>query len=105
MDGCHGAVCHPVRRAFCFFSALKKQNNKRKQHRTETAYTKLRTFPFFVTNKLPEHTTIHWHGQRLPNGMDSVGGLTQPHIPPGQTFVYEFQPERSGTFMYHPHSD
>src|SRR5690606_25414699 len=34
----------------------------------------------FVTNKLPEHTTIHWHGQRLPNGMDGVGGLTQPHI-------------------------
>ena len=29
----------------------------------------------FVTNKLPEHTTIHWHGQRLPNGMDGVGGL------------------------------
>ena len=20
----------------------------------------------FVTNKLPEHTSIHWHGQRLP---------------------------------------
>lgn len=59
----------------------------------------------FVTNKLPEHTTIHWHGQRLPNGMDGVGGVTQPHIKPGQTFVYEFQLCRSGTFMYHPHSD
>jgi hypothetical protein len=32
----------------------------------------------FVTNRLPEHTTIHWHGQRLPNGMDGVGGLNQP---------------------------
>src|SRR5512143_2321359 len=21
----------------------------------------------YVTNRLPEHTTIHWHGQRLPN--------------------------------------
>ncbi|GHE77128.1 exported copper oxidase [Camelimonas fluminis] len=59
----------------------------------------------FVTNKLPEHTTIHWHGQRLPNGMDGVGGLNQPHIPPGKTFVYEFQLRRSGTYMYHPHSD
>jgi FtsP/CotA-like multicopper oxidase with cupredoxin domain len=59
----------------------------------------------FVTNKLPEHTTIHWHGQRLQNGMDGVGGLTQPHIKPGQTFVYEFELQRSGTFMYHPHSD
>src|SRR5574338_1072959 len=59
----------------------------------------------FVTNKLPEHTTIHWHGMLLPNGMDGVGGLTQPHIKPGQTFVYEFVLTRSGTFMYHPHSD
>ena len=59
----------------------------------------------FVTNKLPEHTTIHWHGQLLPSGMDGVGGLTQPHIPPGRTFVYEFQLQKSGTFMYHPHAD
>ena len=59
----------------------------------------------FVTNKLPEHTTIHWHGQRLPNGMDGVGGLNQPHIQPGQTYVYEFVAQRPGTFMYHPHAD
>ena len=59
----------------------------------------------FVTNKLPEHTTIHWHGQHLPNGMDGVGGLNQPQIKPGQTFAYEFQIRRSGTFMYHPHAD
>ena len=59
----------------------------------------------FVTNKLPEHTTIHWHGQRLPNGMDGVGGLTQPAIKPGKTFVYEFVARRPGTFMYHPHAD
>jgi manganese oxidase len=59
----------------------------------------------FVTNKLPEHTTIHWHGMLLPNGMDGVGGLTQPHIKPGKTFVYEFVLQKSGTFMYHPHAD
>ncbi len=59
----------------------------------------------FVTNRLPEHTTIHWHGMILPNGMDGVGGLTQPHIKPGKTFVYEFELKKSGTFMYHPHSD
>jgi FtsP/CotA-like multicopper oxidase with cupredoxin domain len=59
----------------------------------------------FVTNKLPEHTTIHWHGQRIPNGMDGVGGITQPHIPAGRTFVYEFEARRPGTFMYHPHAD
>jgi len=59
----------------------------------------------YVTNKLPEHTTVHWHGVRVPNGMDGVGGLTQPHIPVGKTFVYEFEMRKSGTFMYHPHSD
>lgn len=59
----------------------------------------------FVTNKLPEHTTIHWHGILLPSGMDGVGGLTQPQIPVGKTFVYEFQMKKSGTFMYHPHAD
>ena len=59
----------------------------------------------FVTNKLPEHTSVHWHGQRLPNGMDGVTGLTQPGIQPGKTFVYEFVARRPGTFMYHPHAD
>ncbi len=59
----------------------------------------------FVTNKLPEHTTVHWHGVLLPSGMDGIGGLTQPHIPPGKTFVYEFTLLRSGTQMYHPHAD
>ena len=59
----------------------------------------------YVTNKLPEHTSVHWHGQRLPNGMDGVSGLTQPSIKPGKTFVYEFVARRPGTFMYHPHAD
>ena len=59
----------------------------------------------FVTNKLPEHTSIHWHGQRLPNGMDGVTGLNQRGIPPGKTFMYEFEAKRPGTFMYHSHAD
>jgi len=59
----------------------------------------------FVTNRLPEHTSIHWHGQPLPNGMDGVAGLNQPPIQPGKTFVYEFTARRAGTFMYHPHAD
>lgn len=59
----------------------------------------------FVTNRLPEATSVHWHGQRLPNGMDGVTGLTQRGIPPGKTFLYEFVAERAGTFMYHPHGD
>ncbi len=59
----------------------------------------------FVTNKLPERTSIHWHGQRLPNGMDGVSGLNQHAIEPGKTFMYEFIARRPGTFMYHPHAD
>ena len=59
----------------------------------------------FVTNKLPERTSMHWHGALLPNGMDGVSGLTQPHVEPGETYVYEFTLRQSGTLMYHPHSD
>jgi hypothetical protein len=59
----------------------------------------------YVTNKLPERTSVHWHGVLLPNGMDGVAGLTQPHIAPGETYVYEFTLRQSGTLMYHPHSD
>src|SRR5687768_17549581 len=58
-----------------------------------------------VTNKLPEVTSIHWHGLLLPNGMDGVAGLNQPHIPPGETWAYEFTLRQHGTQMYHPHSD
>ena len=58
-----------------------------------------------VTNKLPEATTIHWHGLLIPNGMDGVAGLTQPRIEPGETYAYEFDLHQHGTQMYHPHSD
>jgi len=59
----------------------------------------------YVTNKLPEPTTVHWHGVLLPNGMDGVAGLTQDLIGPGKTFKYEFTFTKPGTFMYHPHFD
>lgn len=59
----------------------------------------------YVTNRLPEATSMHWHGQRLPNGMDGVSGLTQAPIEPGKTWVYEFVARRPGCFMYHPHAD
>ena len=58
-----------------------------------------------VTNRLPEPTSIHWHGVLLPSGMDGVAGLNQPHIQPGETYVYEFTLRQHGTQMYHPHSD
>lgn len=59
----------------------------------------------YVTNRLPAPTSVHWHGQRVPNGMDGFGGLTQPLIQPGETFKYEFFPPDHGTFMYHSHLD
>ncbi len=57
----------------------------------------------YVTNKLPTMTSIHFHGVQVPCGMDGVAGLTQPPIPTGETFVYEFTFPDSGTFMYYPH--
>jgi manganese oxidase len=57
----------------------------------------------FVTNKLPERTSIHWHGILVPNGMDGVSGLTQPGIPVDKTFVYEFLLQRPGSHFYHSH--
>jgi FtsP/CotA-like multicopper oxidase with cupredoxin domain len=59
----------------------------------------------FATNKLPDATSIHWHGVLLPCGMDGVAGVTQAPIPPGETWVYEFYFPDPGTFMYHPHHD
>jgi manganese oxidase len=59
----------------------------------------------YVTNRLPEPTSVHWHGVILPNGMDGVSGLNQRAIPPGKTCKYEFTLRQAGTFMYHPHFD
>jgi FtsP/CotA-like multicopper oxidase with cupredoxin domain len=63
------------------------------------------TVRIYVTNKLPEPTSVHWHGVILPSGMDGVAGLTQRAIPVGETFRYEFTMRKPGTFMYHPHFD
>ena len=59
----------------------------------------------YVSNRLPVSTSVHWHGFNLPNGMDGVGGLTQPMIKPGETFKYEFTLRQYGTQMFHSHHD
>src|SRR5690606_36350697 len=56
-------------------------------------------------NSLPEATTIHWHGVRVPNHVDGAPGATQPPIEPGGTFTYDFVLVDAGTFWYHPHLD
>ena len=59
----------------------------------------------YVTNNLPESTSIHWHGVLVPSGMDGVAGLSQKNIEPGETYKYEFSLRQHGTYMYHSHSD
>jgi FtsP/CotA-like multicopper oxidase with cupredoxin domain len=55
------------------------------------------------TNHLPEATTIHWHGLRVPNEMDGAPGHTQEPIAAGASFRYEFTVDDAGTYWYHPH--
>jgi len=54
-----------------------------------------------LKNELPEPTSIHWHGLEVPNEMDGAGGVTQPPVPPGGTFIYEFALHQVGTYLYH----
>ena len=54
-------------------------------------------------NSLPQPTTVHWHGIRLPFAMDGVPGHSQPEVPPGSTFTYDFILPDAGLFWYHPH--
>jgi FtsP/CotA-like multicopper oxidase with cupredoxin domain len=61
------------------------------------------TLEALVRNDLPNVTTVHWHGIRLPNAMDGVPHVTQPPIRVGDRFTYRFAPPDAGTYWYHPH--
>lgn len=59
-----------------------------------------------LDNRLPregEHTSIHWHGVRVPNDQDGVPFLVQPPVEPGESFRYSFTPPDTGTFFFHTH--
>ena len=56
-----------------------------------------------LTNELPESTSLHLHGIRVPNGADGVDPYTQPAIKPGETFKYEFTALEPSVGMYHSH--
>ena len=56
-----------------------------------------------VNNQLPQDTTVHWHGLRVPNPMDGVPNVTQVPIAPKAVFDYRFEVQDSGTYWYHPH--
>lgn len=57
-----------------------------------------------LINKLPQPTTMHWHGVRIINGMDGVPDLTQKAVEPGERFEYVFRAPDAGTFWYHTHN-
>ncbi len=54
-------------------------------------------------NGLPEPSTVHWHGIRLPNAMDGVPELTQAPVSPGEQYRYTYRAPDAGTYWYHPH--
>lgn len=54
-------------------------------------------------NELPESTAIHFHGLKTPNAMDGVPDITQEPVPPGESFVYEFELTEDAVGMYHSH--
>lgn len=54
-------------------------------------------------NRLPEDTTVHWHGLEVPIEMDGVPAISQPAVRPGERFTYEFTLHQHGTFFYHSH--
>ena len=54
-------------------------------------------------NHLPEATTIHWHGIRLPLEMDGVPYVSQLPVLPGEYFDYRFVVPDAGSYWYHPH--
>jgi manganese oxidase len=54
-------------------------------------------------NKLPEPTTVHWHGLEIPIEMDGTPYISQPMVEPGGVFIYEFTVKQHGTFFYHSH--
>ncbi len=53
-------------------------------------------------NNLPEETTVHWHGIKLPFAAD---GSPLHAVAPGEEYVYEYTilPGSAGTYWYHPH--
>jgi FtsP/CotA-like multicopper oxidase with cupredoxin domain len=57
-----------------------------------------------VENRLPESTSMHWHGIEVPIDQDGVPWVSQRPIAPGETFTYEFTVQQEGTFFYHAHS-
>ncbi len=58
------------------------------------------------TNDEATPDSIHLHGiHDIPVTMDGVAGISQPLVPNGGHFVYQFVADQSGTFLYHTHDN
>jgi manganese oxidase len=55
-------------------------------------------------NRLPESSSVHWHGLEVPIDQDGVPWISQKPVAPGEKFTYEFTVHQEGTFFYHAHS-
>ena len=56
-----------------------------------------------LKNECGEGALIHWHGLTPPNNQDGVPGVTQPPLPPGGSYQYDFAVARAGTNWMHSH--
>ncbi|MGH1588307.1 multicopper oxidase family protein [Methylobacterium phyllosphaerae] len=55
-----------------------------------------------VENRTDKPLSLHWHGVRIVNAMDGVGGVTQAPILPGGDFLYAFTPPDAGSYLIRP---
>jgi FtsP/CotA-like multicopper oxidase with cupredoxin domain len=60
-------------------------------------------FALTLENRLQEPTLVHWHGMTPPSAQDGTPDLSQPVLPPGQSYDYDFELSRAGTFWMHSH--
>jgi FtsP/CotA-like multicopper oxidase with cupredoxin domain len=56
-----------------------------------------------LKNELPESTSMHLHGIRVPNAADGVDPYTQEATIPGESFTYNFTALEPAVGMYHSH--
>ena len=53
-----------------------------------------------LENGISQPITLHWHGLRVPNRFDGVGGLTEEPLAPGASREIRFAPRDAGTYWY-----
>jgi FtsP/CotA-like multicopper oxidase with cupredoxin domain len=66
-------------------------------------FTRGERFNVTLENRLDEPTLVHWHGLTPPSAQDGTPGLSQPALPPGNRYAYDFPLRRAGTFWMHSH--